>query len=195
MDNVRWLLANGLHCASSTINDPNFVQIGLPDLIQKRATRPVPIAPGGMLNDYVSFFFGTHSVMLYNIHTGYGVKQVHQKDMVYLVSSVQRLIANNVAFLFTDRHAYVANAHYSSDVAELARLDWGLINGRDFKLDPNRPDKLDRRAAELLVHRYLPVVVLSGVACYNTAVRQTIEAAAAAVAVNIAIEVHRDWYF
>ncbi len=195
VDNVRWLLANGLHCASSGISDPNFVQIGLPDLIQKRSTRPVPIPPGGMLDDYIPFYFGTHSAMLYNIHTGYGVKQVHQKDMVYLVSSVQRLSANNVAFLFTDRHAYVANARYSGNVADLSGLDWDLINGRDFKRDPNRPDKLDRRAAELLVHRHMPVAAVGTVACYNSAVRQTIEDAAIAVGVNMTVRVRQDWYF
>lgn len=192
---MRWILASGLHCASSGISDPNFVQIGLPDLIQKRNTRPVRIPPGGMLDDYIPFYFGTHSAMLYNIHTGYGVKQVHQKDMVYLVSSVQRLSANNVAFLFTDRHAYVANARYSGNVADLSGLDWDLINGRDFKRDPNRPDKLDRRAAELLVHRHMPVAALGAVACYNGAVRQTIEDAAIAVGVNMTVLVRQDWYF
>jgi hypothetical protein len=193
--NLRWLLANGLHCANSGTQDPNFVQIGLPDLIQKRSTRPVPIPPGGTLDDYIPFYFGTHSVMLYNIHTGYGVKQVYQKDMIYVVSSIQRLVANNVHFLFTDRHAYVANAHYSGDIAELARLDWDLINGRDFKRDPNRPDKLDLRAAELLVHRHLPISALVGIACYNDAARQVIEGEASASGANITVRVHHDWYF
>lgn len=195
MDNVRWLLANGLHCASSGISDPNFVEIGLPDLIQKRGRRPVPVPPGGTLDDYVPFYFGTHSAMLYNIHTGYAVKQVHQKDIVYLVSSVQRLSANNVGFLFTDRHAYVANAHYSGNVVDLSGLDWDLINGRDFKRDPNRPDKLDRRAAELLVHRHMPVAAIGAIACYNDAAQRTIEAAANAVGVNITVRVRQDWYF
>lgn len=66
---VSWLLANGLHCASSGVRNPEFVRIGLPDLIQRRATRPVPLAPGGTLGDYIPFYFGTHSVMLYNIRT------------------------------------------------------------------------------------------------------------------------------
>lgn len=195
MANVPWALTHGLHCATSHIKDPNFIQIGLPALIQKRAARPVPVPPGGVLDDYVPFYFGTHSAMLYNICTGYGVAQVHQKDVVYLVSSVQGLVANNVMFLFTDRHAYVANASYCSDVADLAGLDWNLINGRDFKRDPNRPDKLERRAAELLVHRHMPVAALSEVACYNAVVQQTIATAAAAAGVQMTIRVRQNWYF
>ena len=195
VENVRWLLANGLHCANSRTADPNFVQIGLPELIQKRSARVVPIAPGGTLDDYIPFYFGTHSVMLYNIHTGYGVKQLRQQEMVYLVSSVQRLAANNIRFIFTDRHAYVANSNYFGDVVELDKLDWDLINGRDFKRDPDRPDKLDRRAAELLVHGHLPLDALSGIACYNNAVWQTIEAAANAIDVNVTVKGRQDWYF
>ena len=120
--NVPWLLANGLHCASAGVRDPGFVQIGLPDLIQRRAARPVPVPPRGTLGDYVPFYFGTHTVMLYNIYTGHGVRQVPQRDIVYVVSSVQRLAARNVTFLFTDRHAYVALAHYSSNLHNLGRL-------------------------------------------------------------------------
>lgn len=171
------------------------MQIGLPNLIQKRNTRPVPIAPGGTLDDYIPFYFGTHSAMLYNIHTGYGVAQVHQQDMVYVVSSVQRLVAGNIAFVFTERHAYVANAGYFSDPAYLDRLDWNLIGGRDFKRDPNRLDKLERRAAELLVHRHLPVPMLLAIACYSSAVEQQVQAAAGAAGVNIATRVRQDWYF
>ncbi len=195
VNNVPWLLANGLHCANSATKDPGFVQIGLADLIEKRSSRPVPIPPAGTLDDYIPFYFGTHSAMLYNIHTGYRVQQVHQRDMVYLVSSVQHLAANNIAFVFTNRHAYVANAHYSSNVADLDGLDWDLINGRDFKRDPNRPDKLDRRAAELLVHRHLPVAALGGIACYSSAVEQTIRSAVTAIGVNMAVKVRQDWYF
>ena len=34
--NVPWILANGLHCRSSAAQDPDFVEIGNPDLIDKR---------------------------------------------------------------------------------------------------------------------------------------------------------------
>jgi hypothetical protein len=193
--NVPWLLANGLHCASSGISDPNFVQIGLPDLIQRRAARPVPVAPGGTLDDFIPFYFGTHSVMLYNIHTGFGVRQVPQQDIVYLVSSVQLLGSRGIRFVFTDRHAYVATARYSADVEDLGRLDWELINGRDFKRDPDHPDKFERREAELLVHRHLPVGALEGIACYNGAVRQRIEAVGKELGVDMAVRDRRDWYF
>ena len=59
--NVPWILANGLHCRSSAVQDPNFVEIGNPDLIDKRKHRIVPVPPGGALSDYVPFLL--HSVL------------------------------------------------------------------------------------------------------------------------------------
>ena len=51
--NVPWILANGVHCQRSATQDPNFVEIGNPDLIGKRERWAVPVRPGGGLSDYV----------------------------------------------------------------------------------------------------------------------------------------------
>ena len=56
INNVHWILGNGLHCKNSDVGDPNFVQIGDPELISKRATRNVPIPPRDTLSDYISFY-------------------------------------------------------------------------------------------------------------------------------------------
>jgi hypothetical protein len=41
----------------SILADPDFRNIGNADLISKRETRQVPIPPGGMLSDYIPFYF------------------------------------------------------------------------------------------------------------------------------------------
>lgn len=58
-DNLPWILDNGVHCRNSQVYDPNYVEIGNPDLIDKRAHRDVPVGPGGTLSDYVPFYFGS----------------------------------------------------------------------------------------------------------------------------------------
>lgn len=37
--NLPWILANGLHCQSAGVSDPNFVSIGNPELIDRRRSR------------------------------------------------------------------------------------------------------------------------------------------------------------
>ena len=46
-DNLPWLLAHGLHCRNAAEQDPRYLNIGSAELIDKRAHRAVPIAPGG----------------------------------------------------------------------------------------------------------------------------------------------------
>jgi hypothetical protein len=43
IENVPWLLDNGLHCESSSVRDPQFRAIGNPDLIDKRRRRQVEV--------------------------------------------------------------------------------------------------------------------------------------------------------
>lgn len=48
IDNVRWILENGLHCRNGE-RDPSFVTIGEPEIIERRNERSVPVDPGGTL--------------------------------------------------------------------------------------------------------------------------------------------------
>lgn len=104
--NLRWILANGLHCANSAVSDPNFVAIGNPDLIAGRKTKNVTVGPGGTLSDYVPFYLTPKSPMLLNIKTGYkGITRRQNSEIVILVSSVPKLTERGVTTVFTDRHA------------------------------------------------------------------------------------------
>ena len=73
VSNLPWIVTNGLHCRASEVQDPDFVEIGNRDLIQRRPATLVPIAPYGTLGDYVPFYFTPCSPMLLNIRTGRNV--------------------------------------------------------------------------------------------------------------------------
>lgn len=195
--NVPWILTHGLHASTSDQQDPDFVAIGLRDLIERRAACPVRAAPGGTLADYVPFYFGTHSLMLYNIHTGYNVPKVVPADIVYLVSSVERATGLGLDLVLTDRHAKVANAnHFKLENGEsLSRLDWPLIRGRDFSRDTRDPSKVERRAAECLIHRAVPLAALYGLACHTEARRQELLTMVEERDLTLTVVARPDWYF
>lgn len=137
-----------MHCGSSKTRSPQWVSIGNAELIETRAMHRVSMPPGGVLNDYVPFYFTPFSVMLRSIHTGWnGVKQVSNEDIVILVSSLHRVKKLGLPFLFTDSHAYSGLARYFDDLAHLDKIDWPLLQRRDFKRDPEDPGKLDRSHA------------------------------------------------
>lgn len=164
-DNVPWILDHGLHCGNSQIKSPTWVNIGNPDLTESRATYPVPLPPGGFLNDYVPFYFTPFSVMMRNIHLGLGVKRRPNEEIVILVSNMWRLQELGVSFLFTDSHAYNTWAIFYSDLADLDKIDWPLLQRRDFKRDPEDPAKFERYQAEALVFEHLPIQGILGIVC------------------------------
>lgn len=88
-------------------------------------------------------------------------------EIVILVSSLPILAQQGIRFLFTDRHASLANATFSSDLGALQMLDWKIWQARDFQRTPNDPDKVARYQAEALAYRQVPVDALQGVVCHN----------------------------
>lgn len=175
VENVPWILAHGVHCRSSGHHDPEYRDIGNPELIEKRASREVPIAPGGTLSDYVPFYFTSRSPMLLNIKTGQNVASVPMSDIVVLVTSLPRLLEHSLSFVFTDRHAALLTARFSNDLADLDRIDWNILARSDFQRDPNDLDKTARYQAEALIHRHVPVAALGGIICHGEAQRARTE--------------------
>lgn len=175
IDNIPWILAHGLACRSSGRFDPHYRNIGDLELIEKRTAREVPVPPGGTLSEYVPFYFTSRSPMLLNIKTGRNVPAVPMRDIVVLVTSLPHLAALGIPFVFTDRHAYLVAARFSSGLAELNRIDWDILTRSDFAYDENDPGKMDRYQAEALIHRRVPIKALTGMICYDEAQRSHLQ--------------------
>lgn len=122
--NLSWLLDNGMHCRNSAVRDPQFREIGNPDLIERRAKSELSVAAGGTLSDYIAFYFTPRSPMLYNLKTGHNVPSVPMSEIVVLVSSVQKLDELGLKYLLSDRHAVLAGAIFSPDKSGLDQVDW-----------------------------------------------------------------------
>jgi hypothetical protein len=156
----------------------------------------VPIQPGGTLADYVPFYFTPSSPMLLNILTGQGgVTQRSPDEIVIVVSSLHLLRDCGIPFVFTDRHAYLATARFASDLGDLGLVDWDLLNRRNFRRDPERPEQFDRYQAEALAHRSLPASAVLGLGCYNDYERSDLERAVEELDLELHVVVRPSWYF
>lgn len=194
--NIPWILDHGLHCRSSNMRDPDFRQIGNPDLIDKRTRRAVPIPPGGTLSDYVPFYFTPYSPMLLNIKTGYnGMTQTPMRDIAMLVTSVRRLAELGERFVLTDRHAYLQAARFSNDLDGLTRIDWTILQARDFKRTDHDLEKIERYQAEALVYQRLPVGALLGLACHGAPQKDGLDAEVGRRGLSLTVAVRPGWYF
>ena len=195
-DNVPWILDNGLHSRNSGVAAPNFVAIGNLELIDKRQKRNVPIPPAGTLSNYIPFYFTPYSPMMLNIKTGHGGIRTRRNDeIVIVVTSLHRLQKEKVKFVFTDRHAYLRAAEFSSDLGDLNRIDWDILQNRDFRRDPDNPEKFERYQAEALVHQHLPISALLGIACYDSTTKTGLMAETAERNLDLKILDQPNWYF
>lgn len=195
-DNLPWILDHGLHCGNSAVKSPTWISIGNAELIDKRANHPVPQPPGGRLDDYVPFYFTPFSPMMGNIHMGRGgVAKRPNEDIVILVSSLHRVQKLRFPFLFTDSHAYYQWATFYPDLADLDKIDWPLLQRRDFKRDPDDPAKFERYQAEALVHQHLPVAGLLGIVCYTDPLKQRIEHEVRTRNLDLPVYARTGWYF
>lgn len=89
----------------------------------KASRRRVPVnaGPGGVVADHVPFYLAPRSPMMYAIHMGNVASYAGGIDpLVYLVSSIGRLLELGLPVVTTDRHDALATASHGEEDAGLA---------------------------------------------------------------------------
>ena len=99
-----------------------------------------------------------------------------------------------LTWLFTNSHANNSVVDYFRDLADLPRLDWRILQTRDFKRDPNDPAKFDRYQAEALVHGHCPMQGLQGIACFDEAGKIGVVQAVQASGLSLQVIKQPSWY-
>ena len=99
----------------------------------RRATTRVPLPPGGVLHDYVPFYFAPRSPMLYAIHRGNVQEYAEgQTPIVHLVTTAEAIAASDQPFVFTDGHAIMAFTSFYNDLRQLDQVDWDIMRARRY---------------------------------------------------------------
>ncbi|WP_425612450.1 DUF4433 domain-containing protein [Xanthomonas nasturtii] len=131
-----------------------------------------------------------------NINTGRGgVQRRSNEEIVILVSSLHHVAARGWPFLFTDSHAYYQLTTFHSDLANLDKIDWPLLQARDFRRDQEDPAKFERYQAEALIYQHLPIGGLLGIVCYTDDLKLVIERQLQARNLTLPVYARTEWYF
>ena len=112
-----------------------------------------------------------------------------------LVSSIPKLDELGIRYLISDRHAYLRLATFDANAGGLARIDWELLQLREFKRDLEHPERFDRYQAEALVYRHLPCAGLVGIACYNPRQKSLLEKHLCERDVQLKLHVRKGMFF
>lgn len=196
VDNLPWMLDNGLHCRNCERQDPSFVSIGHEELIRRRDRKRVPVEPGGVLSDYIPFYFTPLSPMLLNIITGRnGVRLWPKRELVVLVSSIHRLHERSVPFVFTNQHAVLTTTSFHNRIKDLTFVDWPLLQSRNFRSDDSDAGRLQRYMAEALVHQHVSMADLLGIVCCDETTTQNIQSQLLRRELELPVKSRPDWFF
>lgn len=178
-------------------NRINYIDIAHQGIQDRRARICVPCAAGGMLHDYVPFYFAPRSPMLYSIHKGYVPGyQEGQSPILHLVVDAEVIESSGVPYTFTDGHAVMDYSDYFDDFSMLEQvIDWELMESRywsDTDEDPNRKCK---RQAEFLVYEQCPWNMINEIGVQNSRMRTQVEKLLRTYGQLTPVNVYSNWYY
>lgn len=200
IDNLPSIVNNGgLWCDNECLRHRTAqVNIAYQDLKARHRETLVPVAADRVLGDYVPFYFTTRSPMLYTINRGNvpGVR-VNQREIIYLVSTVEQVTQEDCEWCFTDGHAVEAISRFYTEQTELHHVDWPTINSKYWNDTLQEPDRKRKKQAEFLVHQFFALSWILEIGVVNTlAARRVHEILGEFVPrPTLNVVVHADWYY
>jgi hypothetical protein len=194
--NLASIVEGGLLCETAGA-ERCAVDVGSRGIKDQRRRRPVAVEPGGYVADYAPFYFAPRSPMLRAIVGGRVPEYGDGQDpLVYLLTTVERLVELGLTLVFTDRNAAVSLADFTTEVDSLdSFVDWPLMHAKMWNNTAEDPDRRERRMAECLVHEGVPWGAFNGVATRTRMRRAEVQAVLAGTGLADRVEVRPGWYF
>lgn len=162
----------------------------------RRARTMVPKGARGTLADYVPFYFGPRSPMLYAIHRG-GVDGYNggQEPVLHLVAQAEQIANAGLTFTFTDGHAVMLLSEFYDDLADIHHVNLPLMQARYWFDTDAQPDRKRRRQAEFLVHEFLPWTFIEEIGVKTTKIKTAVEACLQHTDHAPPVIVRAGWYY
>ncbi|MGO2089070.1 MAG: type II toxin-antitoxin system toxin DNA ADP-ribosyl transferase DarT [Oceanisphaera sp.] len=137
IDNLASILGQGCLWSDAKRIELGLVSlnIGYSHIKQRRLARPVSVAAGGTIGQYVPFNFCPRSVMLFVIHKGHPDFRGGQDRVLHLISDTDTIRLSNQHCFFTDIHADLDYAEQIDDFERLRELNFKLIINQRYWQD------------------------------------------------------------
>ena len=207
VDHLRTIVRQGLLSDAAVQSGGRLDhEAGDHSIKDRRRHRVVPCGPGGVVADYVPFYFAPRSPMLYRITNpnslesgGVATYGALPHELVYLVTTVERLHSAGLSLVLTDRNAATSVATFSDDPAQWGAsdfIDWPLMGQQMWTNTEADPDRMERRAAECLVHGIVPWNLIDQVAVRDQLMSERTRAVLAQAGDLTTVPLLRPaWYF
>jgi len=164
----------------------------------QRRIKQITCGSGGVIHDYVPFYFGPLSVMLLNLKTGrVSGYDEGQEPLIYLVTTAQIVQDAGCRFVFSDGHGVAAMTQWFEDLAMLDQVDWGVVRDRYWMDTSTDNDRKRRKQAEFLVRESLDWSLIKQIGVQNIAAKKRVEAVLSLYNYRFQpnVSVRPEWYY
>ena len=172
--------------------------VGMAEVKQRRALRPVDCYPGTMVAEYVPFYFCPRSVMLYILyrgnHPGITYKE-GQEQIIHLRAPLRRAIewanAEGRKWCFSLSNATAWYTEFKNSVEDLDSIKWNAVDSSDFRNDEIKEGK----QAEFLVHKQFAFGLFDCIGVYSSSIGDQVEHYLDGLEERPVTVVHKEWYY
>ncbi len=196
--NLPNIIKNGGLWCDRAVSQGNLAHVSIAHqhIKERRAQKQVNCAAGGNLADYVPFYFAPRSPMLYANHKG-SVEGYRggQAAILHLVVSAEKIGKRGLSFAFTDGHAEMSISRFYTNLRDLNRIDWKMMQETYWNDTLEDGDRKRRRQAEFLVHQFLPFDLIESIGVFNPATAAQVIGLLQSLKPKITVTVEPKWYY
>lgn len=187
------LTAGGIYCDSTMTNSgAKFTECADEGIKGGRRSRKVNVPPGGVVADYVPFYYATRSPMMSAISNGKVPNYTSNDNLIYLVSSLNAVHSANLKWVCSNGNARAIISEFFNKWDDLENnIDWPLMKARHWANTVEDGDRKRRRAAEFLVYQFFPFDLVRAIIVKSERVAKIVREQ---VAPALAVQVNPDHY-
>jgi hypothetical protein len=170
VSNLPAILATGGLLSDVALAGVAHEVIGYGHIKQRRMKQyRVACCTNRFVGEFVPFYYCPRSPMLYTVNKGGTGKPAGcQRQIVHLMSSVQRLLDLGKPWAIADGNAGAGHTSFSGELAALDALDWPAIQATQWQ------GLTHQKSAEFLLADFVPWAAVTAIACHNTETAQRV---------------------
>ena len=196
IDNLDTVLKRGAMHAGNMTPEDGLSYKAIHDVGIQDYRRAFCVPNGRRLHDFLPFYFGPRSPMLYRLHkNSVGGYNEGQALIVYLVLTAQYFESPDFEFLFTDCQANMNFARYYDDLADLDKLDWVTIYSKYWTDTLGDIGRKGRKQAEFLVYRACPFDAVKMIAVFDENYLTRVASLLSSYKRKLPVIIAREWYY
>jgi hypothetical protein len=161
VENLSGILQNGLLSVNEQIaRGLKHESIAQKEIQNRRATMRVTCGPGGVVHDYVPFYFCKRSSMLLAV---INKKNVDQQFLIHLGVNIG--LVEDSESVFTNASANTNDPpNFYNDPNDLVHVQWNHVDNQKYSLPEAEKQS---RMAELLVYKQVPISSIERIIVWN----------------------------